>query len=108
MSSGPGARRRRLEPLDDRLGEHVERQVVWAARLGVGAAHPKATEGLDPYQGARNRTVEVDVAGPELAAGEVQMLAGLGGNAAGQPVGVVVGDAQRVVEVAGLYDGEDG
>ena len=97
-----------LEPLDDGLGEHVERQVVGAAALRVRAAHAEAAEGLYANQGAGDLAVEVDVAGVELVSGQLQVIPVLRVDAAGQAVGVVVGDAQRFFEVAGLYDGEDG
>ena len=64
-----------LEPLDDRPGEHVQWQVVGATGLGVGAAHAKATEGLNAYQGAGYAAVEVDVSGLELLAGALQVVA---------------------------------
>src|SRR5215218_1663383 len=97
-----------LESLNDCPGEHVQRQVVWAAGFGVGAAHTKTPEGLDAYQGAGDLAVEVDVAGPQLVAGELEVVAVFGVDAAGEAVGVVVGDAEGISEVAGLYDRENG
>src|SRR5215211_5663004 len=96
------------EPFDHRPGEHVKRQVVGAAGLGVGAAHAEAAEGLDAYEGAGDAAVEVDVARLELPTRALEVVAVLGVDAACEAVGAVVGDAEGFVEVAGLYDGEDG
>src|SRR5215210_3039932 len=89
-------------------GEHVQRQVVGAAGLGVCAAHAEAPEGLDADEGACDAAVEVDVASLELPACALEVVAVLGVDAAREAVGAVVGDAEGFVEVAGLYDGEDG
>src|SRR3712207_1797273 len=94
--------------LDHRSGEHVQRQVVGAAGLGVRAAHAEAPEGLDADEGACDAAVEVDVAGLELPARSLEVVAVLGVDAAREPVGAVVGDAEGFIEVAGLYDREDG
>src|SRR5215213_2298183 len=86
----------------------MQRQVVWAAGFGVGAAHAEAAEGLDAYEGSCDAAVEVDVARFELPTGAFQMVAVFGVDAAGEAVGTVVGDVEGFVEVAGLYHGEDG
>src|SRR5215212_540990 len=86
----------------------MQRQVVWAAGFGVGAAHAEAAEGLDAYEGSCDAAVEVDVARFELPTGAFQVVAVLGVDAAGEAVGAVVGDVEGFVEVAGLYHREDG
>src|ERR687898_3177649 len=96
------------EPLDHRPGEHMQRQVVGAAGLGVCAAHAEAPKGLDADEGACDAAVEVDVASLELPARQLEVVAVLGVYAAREAVGAVVGDAEGLVEVPGLYDGEDG
>src|ERR687893_3181171 len=96
------------ESLDHRPGEHVQRQVVGAAGLGVCAAHAEAPKGLDADEGAGDAAVEVDVASLELPARQLEVGAVLGVHAAREAVGAVVGDAEGFVEVPGLYAGEDG
>src|ERR687897_3371910 len=96
------------KPLYHCSGEHVERQVVGAAGLGVGAAHTEAPEGLDADEGAGDAAVEVDVAGLELPARPLEVVAVFGVDAAREAVGAVVGHTEGFVEVAGLYDREDG
>src|SRR5688572_13045007 len=86
----------------------MQRQVVGAAGLGVGAAHAEASEGLDADEGAGDAAVEVDVAGLELPARPLEVVAVLRIDAAREAVGAVVGDAEGFVEVAGPYDREDG
>src|SRR5215203_2744774 len=94
--------------LDHCSGEHVQRQVVGAASLGVCAAHAEAPEGLDADEGAGDAAVEVDVASLELPPRALEVVAVLGVDAARKAVGAVVGDAKGFVEVASPYDGEDG
>src|SRR3712207_7942960 len=96
------------EPLYHCSGEHVQWQVVRTAGLGVGAAHAESPEGLDADEGASDAAIEVDVASLELPACAPEVVAVFGVDAACEAVGTVVGDAEGIVEVAGLYNGEDG
>src|SRR5215216_6920973 len=96
------------KPLYHCSGEHVQRQVVGAAGLGVCAAHAEGPEGLDADEGACDAAIEVDVASLEFSACALEVVAVLGVDAAREAVGAFVGDAEGFVEVAGLYDGEDG
>src|SRR5215216_916998 len=96
------------EPFYHCSGEHMQRQVVGAAGFGVRAAHAESPEGLDADEGACDAAVEVDVAGLELPACALEVVAVLGVDPAREAVGAVVGNAEGLVEVAGLYDGEDG
>src|SRR5215208_6827934 len=96
------------EPFYHCSGEHMQRQVVGAAGFGVRAAHAESPEGLDADEGACDAAVEVDVASLELPACTLEVVAVLGVDPAREAVGAVVGNAEGLVEVAGLYDGEDG
>ena len=96
------------EPLYHRPGKHVQRQVVGAAGLRVGAGEAEAAERLHTDERAGDGAVEVEVAGLELGAGLLQVIAVFGVDAAGETVGGVVGYTQGLVEVAGLVYGEDG
>src|SRR5215207_721842 len=96
------------EPFYHCSGDHMQRQVVGAAGFGVRAAHAESPEGLDADEGACDAAVEVDVAGLELPACALEVVAVLGVDPAREAVGAVVGNAEGLVEVAGLYDGEDG
>src|SRR5918994_5095844 len=86
----------------------MQRQVVGAAGLGVRTAHAEAPERLDADEGAGDAAVEVDVAGLELPARPLEVVAVFGVDAAREAVGAVVGHTEGFVEVAGLYDREDG
>src|SRR5271156_4750468 len=92
----------------DGLGLREEEQVVRAAGLGVGAAHVEAAEGVGSYHGAGALAVEVEVAGLELVAGAIELLAGGGVEGAGEAVLGVVGDLESFVEAGGLDDREHG
>jgi hypothetical protein len=47
----------------------VQRQVVWAAGLRIGAEEPKAAEGLNANQSLGDTTVNVEILSLELVAG---------------------------------------
>src|ERR671910_586924 len=96
------------EPFYHCSGEHMQRQVVGAAGFGVRAAHAESPEGLDADEGACDAAVEVDVAGLELPARPLEVVAVFGVDAARKAVRAVVGDAEGFVEVGSLYDRENG
>src|SRR5215212_3359252 len=97
-----------LEPFDYSARKHVQRQIVRSAGLGVGAAETVAPEGLHADKSARYAPVEVDVACLELGPGLFQVVAVPGIDAAGEPIGGVVGCLEGLVEVASPQDREDG
>src|SRR5215217_4221571 len=96
------------KPLYHCSGEHVQRQVVGAAGLGVCAAHAEAPEGLDADEGACDAAIEVDVASLEFSACGLEVVAVRRAAPDRGRVGAFAGEREGFVEGAGLYDGEDG
>src|SRR5262249_6145241 len=79
---------------------------VRAARLGVSAGHVEAAEGMCADHGAGAFAVEIEIARLEFIARALQLFARTGVNGAGQPELGVVGDVERVIEIARLDYGQ--
>ena len=90
-----------------RLGLREQIQIIGAAGFGIGAGHVEAAEGVGSYHGAGAFAVDVEIAHVEVAAGAVDLVAGLGVDCAGEAELGVVGDFEGVIEAAGFDDGEN-
>lgn len=99
------------EPLElffcDRLGLNELKQIVGAARFGIGAGHVEATEGVGANHRAGAFAIDVEVADKELVAGALNVFRVGGVDSAGEAVFTVVGQLEGVLEVAGFGDTKD-
>src|SRR5271169_3191889 len=88
--------------LSDALGLREQQQVVRPAGFGVRARHVETAKGMRAHHGARALAIDVQVADVELVHRALLLLRRTGIDSAGQAEFRVVGDLERVIEIAGL------
>src|SRR5579884_1180887 len=98
MSSSPLSR----HLLADRFCLREQIQIVRSARFGIGTRHIKTAERMRPDHCSRTLAIDVEISYMEVALGSFNFLARRGVDRAGESVLGVVGDRERIFEVAGF------
>ena len=88
------------------LGKQI--QVIGPARLGIGAGHIESAEGMRGHRRARALAIDIEVADVELADSAGNLLLRFCVHCAREPELGIVGNFQRMVEIPGLSNSQDG
>src|ERR1051326_8955792 len=75
-------------------------KVIGASGLGIRSRHIEAAERMRAHHRARALAIEVQIADVETLSGLAQMLGVVREDGAGEPVLRVVGELERVLEIA--------